>query len=87
VGGNRRSNVPPLARIVRVLRWQPENERQVWQFAIVSGVSSGAVQATVTYYLLRGHWRPLSSLTFALVFTFVFGIGQLNRLRKRQDAH
>lgn len=78
------------AKVCRLRAWeaqqQPENCRQVWLFATVSGVSVGAVQATVSHYLLHGHWSPIASLPSAIVYTFVFGLGRLVRLRKRQDA-
>jgi hypothetical protein len=75
-------------RVGRVFRWQPENERQVWLYALWSGVSIGAV-CSLTTYLLGGpfsRWWATEGLIPAGVFVIVFGLGQRYQLHKRQDA-
>jgi hypothetical protein len=75
-------------RVARVLLWQPENERQVWLYALWYGVITGAAYGLTTY-LVHGpasHWWAIGSLIFASVGVVVSGLVQRYRLRNRQDA-
>jgi hypothetical protein len=88
MGDDGQSDLPRRRRVARVLRWQPENQLQVWLFAIWSGVSLGTIYSLVTY-LLHGpssRWWPADGLTFAGGITVMFGLGQRYRLRRRQDS-
>jgi hypothetical protein len=74
------------ARIACILRWQPENQRQAWLFAVVSGLAGGCA-----YGLLSGLYEgPIRGLIYGLVFAGVYAVltnvRYQRRLRRRQKA-
>jgi hypothetical protein len=85
MSGSGRTGARRRGRIIRVLRWQPKNEPQVWLTAIWSGGSGGVLFAIVAH-MVSGHWWPVGGLTFAFVYTPVVGLGLRYRMRERQDA-
>jgi len=85
VGASSRFGPSRRGRLARVLRWQPQKQRQVWLYALSYGVIIGAAYGLMTY-LMHGHWVAVGGLIVASIGVLISGLGQRYQLRNRQKA-